>query len=161
MNIEMLSMQLEQIDSVRATVIKDTNRILVTTQLENYTLEVDCKYVLDTKFISSPMGEECLQIFYTDNGGIIVTPDDFVFNVEQDGYIHVANLPPMCSIRELVSGFKSYIENPNPSKNIDENLGQFYLHLYIFKSAIVKGFEIPMIDELYKIGSKNGFLLNG
>jgi hypothetical protein len=46
-----------------------------------------------------------LQIFYSDGGGKIVTPDDFVFNVEQYGMVQVGNLPPMCSIREMVSGF--------------------------------------------------------
>jgi hypothetical protein len=158
MKIKDLQEQLEQINSVKVTVTKNSNQILIINQLIEYNLEVDCEKVFDAKFISSPVGENCLQMFYLDGGGIIVTPNDFVFNVEQDGIVQVNDLPPMCSIRELISGFESYRRNPNPSGNMDYNYGLFYLHYYIFKSAIAKGFKISMINELYSIGAEYGFL---
>ena len=158
MNIKELQDQLEQIDSVKVSVIKNSARLLVKNQLKKYDSEIDCENVLFAEIISSPTGENCLQVFYSDGGGIIVTPNDFVFDVQQDGLIHVSDLPPMCSIRELISGYESYRKNPKPSWNMDYNYGLFYLHYYIFNSAIAKGFKIPMIDELYNIGSENGFL---
>ena len=161
MNIKELSEKLEQIDSVKVMVIKDSNRLLIKNQLIEYDLEVDCETVIDAQFISSPMGEDCLQMYYSDGGGIIVTPNDFVFDVIQDGFVQVKDLPPMCSIRELVSGFDSYRKNPNPSGNMDNNYGLFYLHYFILESAMAKGFKIPMIEELYIIGSENGFLPEG
>lgn len=151
--------QLEQIKSVKVESINNSIQLLVNTNLKGYTIKIDCENVTDTQFISSPMNEDCLQIFFSDEGGIIVTPNDFVFNVEQDEIVQVDNLPPMCSIREMVLGFEKYKNNPIPSVNMDNNFGLFYFHYYIFKSAIKKGFIVPMLGDLYNIGLENGFLL--
>ena len=159
MNKKELNDRLKQINSVKVDSISDSTQLLVETDLNDYTLKIDCENVLDAQFITSPLDEDCLQIFYSDGGGIIVTPNDFVFNVEQNGMIQVDDLPPMCSIREMIFGFENYIRNPTPSADSDNNLGLFYLHYYILKSAIAKGFNIPMLNDLYSIGEENGFLL--
>ena len=160
MNITELTNHLKQIDSVKITVFKGTTKLLVENALQGYSITIECEKIEDVEFIMSPMGEECAQIFYSDGRGIIVTPNDFVFEVEQDEFIQVDNLPPMCSVREMILGFDNYKLNPCPSPNMDNNIGLFYLHYYIFKSAKTIGFEVPMINELYAIGEKNGFLIN-
>ena len=149
---------LKQIENVTAT--SKYNFVNVTTHLSGYTAKIDCEEVLFSQLISSPTGENCLQIFYSDGGGIIVTPNDFVFNVEQDEFVQVDDLPPMCSIREMVLGFDNYRRNPNPSNNLDNNLGLFYVHYYIMKSAVSKGFNVELINQLYDIGINNGFILD-
>ena len=98
---------------------------------------------------------------YSDGGGIIVTPNDFVFNVEQSGLVRVGDLPPMCSIREMGLGSENYKKNPTPSDNMDNNFGLFFLHYYIVKSAIARGFEINFFNDLITIGEENGFLEPG
>jgi hypothetical protein len=152
--------QLAQIIAVKTESNNNSFQLIISNELKDYTITIDCDDVIFTRFISSPMNENCLQIFFSDEGGIIVTPNDFVFNVEQDEFVKVNNLPPLCSISEMVLGFESYKKNPNPSVNIDNNFGLFYLHYYIFKSAIKKGFHVPMLADLYNIGLENGFLLN-
>jgi hypothetical protein len=158
LNYKELSDQLKQIPFVKVESINNSTQLLVKTDLLYYTLIIDPENVVGAQFVLSPTNEDCLQIFYSDGGGIIVTPNDFVFNVEQDGFVKVLNLPPMCSIREMVAGFDEYKKNPNPSDNLDNNFGLFYFHYYIFKSAKAKGFSIPMLKDLYYIGKKNGFL---
>lgn len=160
MNKKELSDQLKQIKSVKVDSINSSTQLLVKTDLNDYTIKIDCANVLSVQFILSPTNEDCLQIFYSDGGGIIVTQNDFVFNVVQGGFVQVVDLPPMCSIREMILGFENYKKNPNPSDNVDNNFGLFYLHYYIFKSAKAKGFNIPMLNELYNIGKANGFLLD-
>lgn len=159
MNQENLIDLLEQIKSVKVENINDSNQIIVETNLNDYKLNIDCENVEDAQFIISPMDEECLQIFYSNGGGIVVTPNDFVFNVVQEGLIQVDDLPPMCSMKEMITGFEHYRKNPCPSDDIDNNVALFYLHFYIFNSAIAKGFSVPMADDLYNIGNENGFIL--
>ena len=158
MNKRELIENLKRIENV--DVSSKLNVVYVTTFLHECTAIIDCNEVLFSEFITSPRGENCLQIFCSDGGGIIVTPTDFVFNVEQDEFVRVENLPPMCSIREMSVGFDTYRRNPNPTKNFDKDLGLFYLHYYIMKSALSKGFNVEFITELYDIGLKNGFLLD-
>ncbi len=158
MNQKELSDQLKHIKSVKVDMI-DSNQFSVENDLKDYTIKIDCENIVDAQFISSPLNEDCLQIFYSDGGGIIVTPNDFVFNVVQYGLVQVEDLPPMCSIREMVLGFEDYKKNPTPSDDMDNNFGLFYLHYYIIKSAINKGFEIPILNDLYTIAEENGFLL--
>lgn len=157
MNKKKLYDQLKQIKSVKVESMSGSEQLFVETDLREYSVKIDCENVVDTQFISSPKNEECLQIFYSDGGGIIVTPNDFVFNVDRYGLVQVENLPLMCSIREMVSGFTSYKRNPNPSVNIDNNFGLFYLHYSIIKSAIEKGFNCAMINDLYNIAEQNGY----
>jgi hypothetical protein len=154
-----LSDLLKRIESVKVNSINDSTHLIVETDLSGYSINIDCENVLDALFITSPMNEDCLQIFYSDGGGIIVSPNDFVFNVKQAGLVRVGDLPPICSIREMVSGFEKYKKNPTPSDNMDNNFGLFYLHYYIIKSAIAKGFDTPFLNDLNNIGEEYGFLL--
>ena len=149
---------LNQIENVTTT--SKYNFVEVETHLSGFKAKIDCEEVLFSQLISSPTGEECLQVFYSDGGGLIITPNDFVFNVKQDEFVQVNNLPPMCSIREMALGFDNYKRNPNPSENHDNNMGLFYVHYYIMKSAVSKGFEVEQIKQLYEIGIENGFILD-
>lgn len=149
---------LKQIENVTTT--SKYNFVEVETHLSGFIAKIDCEKALFAETISSPTGEKCLQIYYSDGGGIIVTPNDFVFNVEQDEFVQVADLPPMCTIREMILGFENYKGNPNPSINLDNNLGLFYIHYYIMKSAVSKGFKVEQLNQLYEIGIENGFILD-
>ena len=158
MNKQELIENLKQIENVTPT--SKFNFVEVKTHLNDYVAKIDCEIVLYVETISSPTTEKCLQIFYSDGGRIIVTPNDFVFNVEQDEFVQVGDLPLMCSIREMVLGFENYKRNPNPSDNLDNNFGLFYVHYYIMKSAVAKGFNVEQINQLYEIGIENGFILD-
>lgn len=160
MEKNVLMKQLQEIESVTVKDTDESNIILVETNLKGYSIKIDCEKVIETEFIPSPTKELCLQLYYADEGGMIITPNDFVFKVEQTGFVNVSNLPPACSIREMVLGFEHYKTNPNPSDNLDLNFGLFYLHYCIFKSAMDKGFEVPMLAELYKIGKETGYLID-
>lgn len=149
--------KLQQIENV--TVLSNNKLVEVKTLLSGYLAKIDSDDVLFTQIVPSPFGQDSLQIFYSDGGGIIVTPNDFVFNVEQDEFVRVDDLPPMCSVREMALGFDKYRRNPNPSKNFDTNLGLFYFHYYIMKSAFSKGFRFEQINKLYDIGLEHGYLL--
>ena len=140
MNINALLSQLTQISLVQAIVTSD-HRIHVSNALENFQIELNPEEISDAHFISSPKGEKVLQIYFG-SGGVIVTSNDYVFDVVQDEIIQVKDAPPMCSIKEMLLGYRHYRLNPLPSTNFDICVGQFYMHYYIFKSARLKGFKV-------------------
>lgn len=116
--------------------------------------------VTGLQWVVSPFGDDCLQFLLDDGRFLIVSPDDFVFDVQQEGFIRVENLPPIVSFRELMFGFEEYQKNPLPSDNYDENLGLFYLHLAIFRSAENHGMKVPMMPLLLETGRKNGIWMD-
>jgi hypothetical protein len=154
-NASLISEQLSEIESVRHQLIEDGALIKIENLLPDFTLILDVSKVIDFQWVPSPFGDKCLQFFLEDEQMLIIAPDDFVFDVQQDSFIKVSNLPPICSIQELLMGFQDYRHNPVPSPNYDENVGLFYLHLSIFRSAQSHGIAIPMMDELIRIGKAN------
>lgn len=159
MNITELTEHLKQINSVKVTAINGSSKVLIENDLKDYNIEIDSEDVDFVDFIDSPMGDECAQVYYTTGSGIIICPNDFVFEVEQDEMVQVGDLPPMCSVTEMIQGFENYKSDPTPSDNIDNNMGLFYLHYYIIKSAVAIGFKVPMINELYDIGKEKGYVV--
>ena len=147
--------QLNQLDLVRFEELPDGHSLRIENELSGFCLLLNVQKILDFQWVVSPFGEDCLQFFLVDGGMLILTPNDYVFDVQQDGFVQVENLPPICSVRELLMGFEDYQINPIPSHNYDENLGLFYLHLYIFRSAENHGITIPLMDELLRIGKEN------
>lgn len=155
MNIIKLINQLTQISLVQAIETSD-HSIHVSNALKNFQIELNPEEISDAHFISSPTGEKVLQIYFG-SGGIIVTPDDYVFDVVQDEIMQVEDAPPMCSISEMLLGYEHYKINPLLSTNFDNCVGQFYMHYYIFKSAKLKGFNVDSyLNELESIGQKFG-----
>ncbi len=147
--------QLKQVLQVTATETED-HKIFVTNALDSFDIYLDPQDIIDTDFVISPTGEKVLRI-RMHAGGIIVTPDDYVFNVEQDEFIQVDDAPPMCSIVEMVNGLQRYIQNPMPSDNMDNCVGLYYIHYYIIKSARQKGFKVDaFMNQLQAIGEKFG-----
>lgn len=159
MNPITLLEQLNQISLVTAIETED-HRILVTNALATYDLNIHPEDIIDTDFVAAPTGERVLRISMH-SGGVIVTPDDYVFNVEQDEMIRVDDAPPMCSIVEMINGFERYIENPMPTDDMDICVGLFYIHYYILKSARKKGFNVDSFkDKLDAIGQEFGLNVN-
>jgi len=155
MNPITLLNQLNQVLQVTAIETED-HLIFVSNALDGYDIHLDPADIIDTDFVVAPTGEKVLRMSMN-SGGIIVTPDDYVFNVEQDGFIHVDDAPPMCSMTEMIHGFERYILNPMPSDNMDNCVGLFYLHHYIIKSARNKGFDVDaLMDKLDAIGQEFG-----
>ncbi len=147
--------QLNQVSQVTATETED-HKIFVTNALDSFDIYLDPQDIIDTDFVISPTGENVLRISMH-AGGIIVTPGDYVFNVEQDEFIQVDDAPPMCSIVEMVNGLQRYIQNSMPSDNMDNCVGLYYIHYYIIKSARNKGFKVDAImNQLQAIGEKFG-----
>ena len=155
MNPITLLNQLNQVLHVTAIETED-QQIFVSNALDNYDFYLDPADIIDTDFVVAPTGESVLRIIMN-SGEIIVTPDDYVFNVEQDEFIRVDDAPPMCSITEMINGFERYIKNPMPSDNLDNCVGLFYIRYYIFKSARKKGFNVDsFMDKLDAIGQEFG-----
>lgn len=157
MNAALFTDTIRQMEQVRFFQRNNENTFLIENELAGFSLELNPENVTDLQWVFSPFGEECIQLFLKDGGFLIISPNDFVFDVQQDGFIQVQNLPPICSVREMMMGFEDYRENPCPSDNYDENLGLYYLHLYILKSAESHGIAISaMMEELIRIGKENG-----
>ena len=157
MDIISLTDQLHQIINVKATKTSD-NKLNVSNALDGFEVYLNPQDIIETDFIYSPTGQQVLQLYYNTGGGIIVTPDDYVFNVEQDEMVQVSDAPPMCSIREMLNGLENYRMNPMPTDNFDNCVGLFYMHYYIVKSAKAKGFNVEQyLVELDEIGNKYGF----
>lgn len=152
MELNKLIDELSRIRELKIT--KNDFFLIVETNLPNFQLKIDHSYVSEVESIISPYGEECLRIYYLDGGGVIVTPNDFVFDVRQNGFVQVNNLPPMCSVREMCSTFERFKSNPLSNNNFDTNIGSYYLNYYIFQSALFRGINVPMKEELEKIGKK-------
>lgn len=94
-------------------------------------------------------------IILKNDGFLSISPNDFVFDVLQEGMIMVENSPRVCSVKELIMGFEDYRQNPAPSPSYDENPGLFYLHISIFRSAESHGITVPFLGELIRIGKEN------
>jgi hypothetical protein len=156
MNLDEITSHLSQMPTVRFQSHDLTGLLKVENDLAGFSLNLNIEKVKDLLWVVSPFGEDCIQLFNEDGSMLIISPNDFVFDVRQEGMIHVQNLPPIVSVTELLMGFKDYRVNPLPSLNYDENLGLFYLHLYIFKSAEQHGISIHMLPELIQIGKDNG-----
>jgi hypothetical protein len=155
MNPITLLNQLNEIEHVKAFET-ESHTILVTNALANFDISLNPRDISDTNFVVSPTGDRVLRISMN-QGGIIVTPDDYVFNVEQDEFIQVDDAPPMCSIVEMVNGLERYIQNPMPSDNMDNCVGLYYIHYYIINSARSKGFQVDaLMDKLQAIGQEFG-----
>jgi hypothetical protein len=152
-----LTATLQEMETVRILLQPDGNSLTIENDLPGFSLQIDSRNVEDLQWVFSPFGEECIQLFLLNGSFLIISPNDFVFDVQQEGIIQVQNLPPICSVREMMMGFEDYLKNPCPSSNYDENLGLFYLHLYIIKSAESHGITIQsMMEELIRIGKGNG-----
>lgn len=148
--------QVSSVESASAKVAGDF-MLEVGNSRNNYTVLFDVRNVASTQFVISPYNQSCLQVNFN-QGGIIITPDDFVFDVPQDEFINVSNLPGLVSIREMIHGLQQYFINPNPNGNIDLNSGLYFSHYYIVKSAFRKGFLVDMyVQRLKEIGEENDF----
>lgn len=161
MDINNLLTQLNQIETLHVQMQPDGHSLRIVNELPGFFLLLDTKKVAEMNWVVSPFGEDCLQFFMEEGGMLILTPNDYVFDVQQVGFIQVENLPPICSVRELLMGYEDYRETPISSQNYDENLGLFHLHLYIFRSAMNHGIDVPMYAELLNIGKENGIWMQG
>ena len=155
MNLITLLNQLNEIEHVKA-IETENHKVHVTNALDNFDISLNPHDISGTDFVVSPKGDRVLRTSMN-QGGVIVTPDDYVFNVEQDEFIRVDDAPPMCSIVEMVNGLERYIQNPMPSDNMDNSVGLYYIHYYILKSARNKGFQVDeLMDRLQAIGQEFG-----
>jgi hypothetical protein len=161
MQVSEITEALGEMETVRIESGREGQTLLLDNGLPGFRLELFPEKITDLQWVFSPYGEACVQFFLTDGGFLIVSPNDFVFDVQQTGFIQVENLPPVCSVRELMMGFEDYRHYPMPSPNYDENLGLFYLHHYIFQSADARGITVPFMDELIRIGKENGIWMEG
>lgn len=126
MNLITLLNQLNEIEHVKA-IETENHKVHVTNALDNFDISLNPHDISGTDFVVSPKGDRVLRISMN-QGGVIVTPDDYVFNVEQDEFIRVDDAPPMCSIVEMVNGLERYIQNSMPSDNMDNSVGLYYIH---------------------------------
>ena len=157
MNQTTLLNQLNEIENVIA-VETDGHKIHVINALANFSISLNPSEIASTDFVIGPIGQRVLRLRMS-SGGIIVTPNDYVFNVEQDEFIQVDDAPPMCSITEMINGLERYVQNPIQSDNMDNCVGLYYIHYYIVKSASNKGFMVDaFMNQLQAIGQ--GFGLN-
>lgn len=148
---EIAKVEFTRVKMVSSTVVEVSNMLV------GYSVLIDSSKVVGIGLVESPFNQLCLQISYGD-GGIIITPDDFAFDVKQDEFIRVVNLPTICSVREMIQGFDTYLYNTIPSDNLDVNHGLYCFHYYILKSALRHGFPVDdFIESLRKIGVDNNF----
>lgn len=157
MNLTTLLNQLNEIENVIA-VETAGHKIHVINALADFSISLNPSEIASTDFVIGPVGQRVLRLRMS-SGGIIVTPDDYVFNVEQDEFIQVDDAPPMCSITEMINGLERYVQNPIQSDNMDNCVGLYYIHYYIVKSAMKKGFKVDVfMDQLRAIDEE--FCLN-
>ncbi len=136
----------EALLSVESTTVEVKGEIFwVSNGLDGFKLPVDCRSVRGLEKVLSPYSEKCLKIDLSDGGFVIATPNDFVFNVTQAGLVRVDNLPPVCSLRELLGGFENYSKNPERSSNLAVNLGNYLFQRALIESALIKGLDVEAV----------------
>lgn len=156
MDVDRLVNEIAKVEFTRVKLVSGA-AVEVFNMLEGYSALIDSRRVVSTRFVESPFKQVCLQIFYAD-GGLIISPNDFVFDVKQDELVRVDNLPAICSVREMVQGLDAYLSSPNPSENLDLSMGLYCFHYYIVKSALRHGFPVDgFVENLKRIGEDNGF----
>lgn len=156
MDVDRLVNEIAKVELTRVKLVSSA-AVEVFNMLEGYSALIDSLRVVSTRFVESPFKQVCLQIFYAD-GGLIISPNDFVFDVKQDELVRVDNLPAICSVREMVEGLDAYLRSPNPSENLDLSMGLYCFHYYIVKSALRHGFPVDgFVENLKRIGEDNAF----
>lgn len=128
------------------TSIEENNQIFtISTGMDIFKAVVDTDKIEDFDFMISPAGQICVALKFNDGGMIIVMPNDFVFDVVQKGAVEISNLPQTCSLRGLAVEMSRYGNDPEPSDNIDVNIGMYFMYKYLIQSAKNKGFDVSIM----------------
>jgi hypothetical protein len=148
MNAQDIANELVLVDNIIVSI--EDNLVTINNPRINNTTTIDCSLVSDLSQTTSPWGELCIQLFIVDGGGIIITPSDFVFSVEQDEFVQVPQTPNVCSLKELEQGLELYCNGTFDTENIDSNMAHFYMQYYILKSANRRGFNVSSHIKMLK-----------
>ncbi len=143
---DLLSIVKEALLGIEDTSVEVDGQILwVSNSLEGFKLPIDCRSIGSFGVVISPYRERCLKIDFSAESLVIVTPNDFVFDVTQEGFVRVSNVPPLCSVRELLSGFENYSNNPEPSGNPYADRGNYFFQRALIESALIKGLDVEAV----------------
>ncbi|MBN1990404.1 MAG: hypothetical protein JW783_13460 [Bacteroidales bacterium] len=148
MNAQNIANELVLVDSIIVSI--EGSLVTISNPRIGNSTTIDSSLVSELSQTTSPWGELCIQLFMVDGGGIIVTPTDFVFSVEQDEFVLVPQTPSVCSLRELEQGLELYCNGALDANSIDSNTAHFYMHYYILKSANRRGFNVASQIKMLK-----------
>ncbi len=149
-----LKKEIEKINNISVSIEKDI--LLIKNNYTNYTSKILYKEVIDFRNFFGPNMVECLGLLFEDNGELIITENDFVFNVIQDEFVKIEDLPPLISTTEVERDFMFFREKDNFDGNFDIEFA-FLARLNCFiTSGKNKGIKFKFENELQKICKKRG-----
>ena len=130
----------------------DADSYRITNRLQGYSAKVHFDEIEGFKPIVSPGGDAGIQIFYRYEGGLVVTAQDYMFDIQQGPFYTVPNLPPIFTLSLLIDSFLDYRQNPSPSTAEEVNVSVYFTLKYIIDSAEAKGFDMSAIrSEMQQI----------
>ncbi len=128
--------------------VEENNKIFtIFADMDFYKAVVNTDDIEDFDFMISPAEQICVALKYKNGGMLVILPNDFVFDVVQNGAVEIANLPQTCSLRGLAVEMSRYGTDPEPSDNMDVNIGNYFMLKYLIDSAKTKGFDVSIMQK--------------
>ncbi len=139
---------LQQIEN--AKILNSENQIVTIGNLNKYAAKIHLDLIESCQVIASDLGEKGFKINLKTTDFLIVTSNNYIFNIQNSSIIRFSNLPEIASLNEILEETAQYIKNPAPTNNIDQTLA-FYLQIKILLKNAEKYFEInDLKDQVYK-----------
>ena len=149
-----LKKEIEQINNISISIEGDL--FLIKNNYTNYISKIKFNEIIDSRNFFGPNMEECVGLLFKDNGELIITENDFVFNVIQDEFIKVKGLPPLISTTEIEREFMFFTEEYNfefdGMYHFDLEFAFFTKLNCFIVSGKNKGIKFRFENELKKIG---------
>lgn len=117
--------------------------------LDGYQLPVKWRSVSRFGKVMSPYAEECLRMDLSGRGFVIVTPNDYVFDVTQEGYYRVKGLPQHCSVRDLIASLERYEQNLKSTNDLDTATADYVYERALIESALLKGLDVEALARRF------------
>ncbi len=142
---------IDSLSNIRSVTVDSNELELLVSNECSFQAHFAIDKVVDYDYVVSPYNEECLKIDFANGSFLIVAPNDFVFEVLNQGVFQVQDMPPIISINEMLRAVEGYIENPEPTNNMDSTLGLYLLNRNLLRSAKAKGFSVDdLLQEVEK-----------
>jgi hypothetical protein len=157
MDIKEIVFKIETLNGVTCSIIHDS--LTIKNHYNGLLCDVQLSEVKSINSIVGPNNEDALQISYANGSGLILSEQEFVFEVIQDEKYFVKECPPMCSTSEMLNELADLIYLHSKLTNSDELVGKYFLSYYCLKGALNAGLKVNnQLTKLYSVKVKHSEL---
>ncbi len=135
---------LNSIENVKTIFVDDT---IIIQNSNKYQAKILLSKVKSTEIVVSLYGEKGFKMTFKNNNFLIVTPEDYVFNIKNIGLYRIQNLPEIITLNGIIENAGQYIKNPEPNNNIDNTVALYLLNKILLENAELYNFDIRELKQ--------------